>query len=127
MLFRGPIWLVGSCNEQIQVVHQTFKAETRYKQIFLLCIDIKRFFKEINKAEQTISRIYSLVEDARKHPGVNTDITDIPSVLQVRNRLLATVLLLKYGYVILSDCVIHHGGKATGEDLGKFVLNFSLI
>ncbi|MCJ1347634.1 hypothetical protein MMC31_005862 [Peltigera leucophlebia] len=121
-----PMRLVGSRNEQIQVVLKTFKADARYKEIFLLRIDIRRFLKEVDEAEQPISRIHSLVEDARKHRGVDTDFTDIPSVLQVRNRLLATVLLLRCDYAILSDCVIHGGGRASGDDLGKFRLNFAL-
>lgn len=121
-----PMRLVGSRNEQIQVVLKTFKADARYKEIFLLRIDIGRFLKEVDEAEQPISRIHSLVEDARKHRGVDTDFTDIPSVLQVRNRLLATVLLLRCDYAILSDCVIHGGGRASGDDLGKFRLNFAL-
>lgn len=125
-LSLGPIRLIGSRNEQIQVVLNTFKADARYKEIFLLRIDIKRFLKEVDEAEQPISRIHSLVEDARKHRGVDTDITDIPSVLQVGNRLLATVLLLQCDYAILSDCVIHGGGRASGNDQKKFRVNFAL-
>lgn len=126
-LSLGPIRLVGSRNEQIQVVLNTFKADARYKEIFLLRIDIKRFLKEVDEAEQPISRIHNLVEDARKHRGVNTEITDIPSVLQVRNRLLATILLLQCDYAILSDCVIHGGGRGSGGDQGKFRVSFALI
>ncbi len=89
-------------------------------------IDIKRFLKEVDEAEQPISRIHILVEDARKNREVDTDIPDIPSVLQVRNRLLATLLLLQCDYAILSDCVIHGGGRASGDDQGKFRLIFAL-
>lgn len=126
-LSLGPIRLVGSRNEQIQVVRNTFKADARYQEIFLLRIDIKRFLKEVDEAEQPISRIHSLVEDARKHRGVNTELTDIPSVLQVRNRLLATVLLLQCDYAILSDCVIHGGRRTSADGQGKFRLSFALI
>lgn len=121
-----PIRLVGSRNEQIQLVFKTFKADARYKEISLLRIDIRRFLKEVDEAEQPISRIHSLVEDARKYRGVNTEITDMPSVLQVRNRLLATVLLLRCEYAILSDCIIHGGGRASGELIGKFRLSLAL-
>lgn len=121
-----PLRLVGSRNEQILVVLKTFKANTRYREISLLRTDIRRYLKEVDEAEQPISRIHSLVEDARKHRGVNTDITDIPSVLQVRSRLLATVLLLRCDYAILSDCVIHGGGRASGEYLGNFCLSLAL-
>lgn len=121
-----PTRLFGSRNEQIQVVFKTFKEGARYKEVSVLRIDIRKFLKDVDEAEQPISRIHSLVEDARKHRGVNTDITDIPSVLQVRNRLLATVLLLRCDYAILSDCIIRGGGRASGDNLGNFRLNFAL-
>ncbi len=121
-----PILLVGSRNEQIQVVFKTFNPEARYKDIFPLRIDIKRFLKEVDEAEQPISRIHALVQDARKHRGVNTEMSDIPSVLQVRNRLLATVLLLRCDYAILLDSVIHGGGRASGKNAREFRLSLAL-
>ncbi|KAF6236088.1 hypothetical protein HO173_005716 [Letharia columbiana] len=121
-----PIRLIGSRDEQIKVVVKTFKLDARYKDISLLRIDIRRFLKKVDEAEQPISRIHSLIQDARKHRGVNTEITDVPSVLQVRNRLLATVLLLRCDYAILSDFVSHVSGTASGENPGDVRLSLAV-
>ncbi|KAL8674153.1 MAG: hypothetical protein Q9168_001447 [Polycauliona sp. 1 TL-2023] len=121
-----PIRLIGSRDQQIKVVLKACKANARYKDSFLLRVDIKRFLKEVDEAEQPISRIHGLVQDARNHRGVDTEITDVPSVLQVRNRLLATVLLLRCDYAILFDFVIHGGGTASGKNLRDFRLSLAL-
>jgi len=121
-----PIRLVGSRDQQIKAVLKARKADARYKDISLLRIAIRRFLKEVDEAEQPISRIHDLVRDARKHRGVNTEITDVPSVLQVRNRLLATVLLLRCDYAILLDFVIHSAGTVSGKNLRDLHLSLAL-
>ena len=121
-----PIQIIGSRDEQIKVVLKAMKGDARYKNIPLLRKEIRIFLKEVDEAEQPISRIHGLVEDARKHRGVNTEITDMPSVLQVRNRLLATVLLLRCDYAILFDFVIHSAGTASGKNLRDLRLSFAL-
>ncbi|KAA6410498.1 MAG: NF-X1 finger and helicase domain [Lasallia pustulata] len=121
-----PIRLIGSRDEQIKVVLKAFKTEARYKDIFLLRNAIKRFLQEVDEAEQPISRIHDLVQDARKHHGVNTDIADLPSVLQVRNRLLATVLLLRCDYAILLNFVTHSARTALGKNFRDLRLNLAL-
>ena len=121
-----PIPITGSRDEQIRVVLKAQKADARYKDIPLLRGEIKRFLHEVDEAEQPISRIHALVQDARKHRGVSTDITDIPSVLQVRNRLLATVLVLRCDYAILSKFVTHSSETAFGGNLQKYLFDFAL-
>lgn len=121
-----PIRLFGSRDKQVKAVLSTPEADARYKDIYLLRIQITRFLKEVDEAEQPISRIHSLVQDARRHRGVSTEITDVPSVLQVRNRLLTTVLLLRCDYAILSDFVIHRGGTASGENIRAVRLSLAL-
>ncbi|KAL8718887.1 MAG: hypothetical protein Q9225_004033 [Loekoesia sp. 1 TL-2023] len=121
-----PIRLAGSRDEQVKTVYKTYKANARYRDIFFLRTDISRFLREVDEAEQPISRIHALVEDARRHRGVTTELTDIPSVLQVRNRFLATVLILRCDYAILCDFITHHGKAATGENLHKFHLDLVL-
>ena len=121
-----PIRLIGSRDEQMKVVFKTLKGDARYKDIFLLHIDIRRFLMEVDEAEQPISRIHCLVQDARKHRGVNAEIVDVPSVLQVRNRLLATVLLLRCEYAILFDFLTHRGLTASGKNLRDFRLSLAI-
>ncbi|ERF70407.1 hypothetical protein EPUS_05226 [Endocarpon pusillum Z07020] len=100
------IRLIGSRDEQIRVVFKIFHNDARYKDIFPLRNAIRKFLHEVDEREQPISRIHDLVRDARKHhPGSTEIATDLPSVLQVRNRLLATILLLRCDYAILLDFI----------------------
>lgn len=121
-----PIQLMGSRDEQIKFCSNTQKTNARYKDIFSLRNDIRRYLDEVDEAEQPISRIHDLVQDARKYRGVNTDITDEPSVLQVRNRLLATVLILRCDYAILFHFVNHSGGTTSGRKLRDIRLDLAL-
>lgn len=121
-----PVRLTGSRDQQLKTLLKILKVDSRYKDLFMLRIQISRFLKEVDEAEQPISRIHSLVQDARKHRGVNAEITDVPSVLQVRNRLLATVLLLRCDYAILSDFVTHGGGTASRESPREVRLSLTL-
>jgi len=121
-----PIRLTGSRDQQVSVVFKAQKANSRYKEISLLRIDIRRFLREVDEAEQPISRIHALVQDARKYRGVSTEIIELPSVLQVRNRLLATVLILRCDYAILFDFVTHSSATAPGGNLKGLQLNLAL-
>lgn len=110
-----PVRLIGSRDQQIKAVVKASSSDARYRGISLLRNDIKRFLTEVDETEQPLGRIYNLVQDARKHRGVNAEIADVPSVLQVRNRLLATVLLLRCDYAILFDFVFDGSGTTSGQ------------
>lgn len=125
-LSLGPIRLTGSRDQQIGFVLKAKKANARYKDISLLRIEIRKFLHEVGEAEQPISRIHALVQDARNHRGVNTEITDIPSVLQVRNRLLATALLFRCDYAILFNFVARSGETAAEGNRQDCRLNLAL-
>ena len=92
----------------------------------MLRIDIRKFLREVDEVEQPIIRIHALVQDARNHHGVNTEITDISSVLQVRNWLLATVLLFCCDYAILFNFVTHSGRIASEGNPQDCRLNLAL-
>ena len=121
-----PVSLTGSRDKQINVVLKAKKADVRYKDIFVLRKEIRRFLHEVDEAEQPISRIHALVQDARSHRGVNSEFTDIPDVLQVRNRLLATVLLLRCDYAILFNSVAHDGETGSEGNVQDYRLNLAL-
>jgi hypothetical protein len=87
--------------------------EARYKSILKLRKEIKQFLRKVDEAEQPFSRIYDLMRDARRHRGVNTEIVYGPDVLQVRNRLLTTVLLLRCDYAILLEFLTSLRGTAS--------------
>ena len=120
-----PVRLTGSRDQQINVAFRAQKATARYKDISKLRMDIRTFLREVDEAEQPISRINALIQDARKYRGVSTEAPDIPLVLQVRNRLLATVLILRCDYAILFDYVTKSGATASGGNVQEFRLNFA--
>lgn len=117
-----PIRLTGSCDQQISIVRKAGILNTKCRAVFTLRTDIKRFRKEVDESEQPISRIHDLIQGARNHRGVETEDVDLPSVLQVRNRLLATALLIRCDYAILLDFVTHITGAATGKASGTNML-----
>lgn len=121
-----PFLLSSSRDEQIRTICKVQDNNDRYRDIFLLRNKIGRFLHDVDEAEQPIGRIYAMIEDARSHRGVTTQLTDIPSVLQVRNRLLATVLSLRCDYAILCDFITHRGKTASGENLRNFHVDFAL-
>lgn len=121
-----PMQLLGSRDEQIKIVFKAVKSDARYKDIFSLRMAIRKHLEEVDEAEQPIGRIRDLVEDARRNSGVTTAMSDIPSVLQVRNRLLATVLLLRCDYDILFDFITHSAGTASGKNLRDVRLSLAL-
>ncbi|MCJ1237640.1 hypothetical protein MMC14_005627 [Varicellaria rhodocarpa] len=118
-----PIHLGGPREAQLNVIRKAAKSDIRYKDVFLLRRAIYDFRQEADKAEQPISRIHDLIQDAHKHHRVNTEDVDLPSILQVRNRLLATVLLLR---CMLSDLVTHSVGTGSDAELRDLRLDFAL-
>ncbi|KAI4197444.1 MAG: hypothetical protein LQ348_002163 [Seirophora lacunosa] len=120
-----PVRLLGSRAQQMKVVFKACRENARYKESYRLRSDIQKFLSEVDEAEQPISRIHALVQDARNHRGVNAQFTDVPSVLQVRNRLLATALLLRCDYAILFDIITHGGGTASGKNMRDVRLNLA--
>ncbi len=90
-LFLKQIEVIDSRDQQIKIILKACNSIARYKDISWLRNDIKRFLKKVDEAEQPISRIHDLVQDARKHRDVNIEIIDLSFVLQVHNRLLATM------------------------------------
>ncbi|KAL8941651.1 MAG: hypothetical protein Q9216_002114 [Gyalolechia sp. 2 TL-2023] len=121
-----PLLVAGARDEQIKIIYGAQNKNIRYRDISLLRTNISRFLHDVDEAEQPISRIRALVEDARRRRGITTELTDIPSMLQVRNRLLATVLSLRCDYAILCDFITHRGKTASGENLHNFHLDLAL-
>lgn len=103
LVSMDPILLKGSRDQQIKTVRATLSKEKIKSSLFQLRNDIKQFLKQVDEKEQPFSRIYDLVQDARIHRGVETDMVYQPQVLQTRNRLMTTALLLRCDYAILLD------------------------
>lgn len=103
LLSLKPVQLKGSSDQQIKDIANFARSDARFKSILKLRKEVKQFLKRVDKAEQPLSRIHDLVQDARRHRGVDTEIFCGPNVLQVRNRLLTTVLLLRCDYALLLE------------------------
>ncbi|PQE31572.1 NF-X1 finger and helicase domain protein [Rutstroemia sp. NJR-2017a WRK4] len=93
--------LTGSRDHQIFQIGIMTRKDTRLKTIIGLRREIKNFLQQVDEKEQPYGRIYDLAQDARRHRGINTDLSSKVDILQVRNRLLTTVLLIRCDYTIL--------------------------
>lgn len=107
--------LDGSRDQQITKIYKLLGRSTIFKNIMQLRVEIKQFLKKVDEAEQPFTRIHDLVKDARRHRGVDTEIFSRPDVLQVRNRILATVLLLRCDFAILAEFLASLRGTPSEE------------
>lgn len=98
-----PIQLKGPRDQQIKEIREASSKEKIKSSHFELRREIKQLLKQVDEKEQPFSRIYDLVQDARIHRGIETDMIYQPEVLQTRYRLLTTALLLRCDYAILLD------------------------
>lgn len=97
----GPLLLEGNRDQQFSQIARLTREEDQYKPIIGLRRDIKAFLRRVNEKEQPFGRIYELVQDSRRHRGINVDLHSNVDILQVRNRLLTTVLLIRCDFAIL--------------------------
>lgn len=110
-LSKGSLILKGDRDVQFTIITKFLGRQSRYKAIVQLRYTIATFLKEVAEAEQPFSRIYDLIQDARIHRGINIAFEYMPEILQTRNRMLATVLLLRCDYTILLELLTLHKEK----------------
>ncbi|KAF7893598.1 uncharacterized protein EAF02_001136 [Botrytis sinoallii] len=99
--FSEPLQLKGTLDQQISLIGNRMQKESRYIKIIGLRREIKKFLQQVNEKEQPFGRIYDLVQDARRHRGININLQSKVDVLQVRSRILTRVLLIRCDYTIL--------------------------
>jgi hypothetical protein len=99
--FSEVFHLTGTRDYQVFQIGIVTRKDTRLKSIIGLRKEIKNFLQQVDEKEQPYGRIYDLAQDARRHRGINTDFSSNIDILQVRNRLLTTVLLIRCDYTIL--------------------------
>ncbi|KAL8794128.1 MAG: hypothetical protein Q9195_003313 [Heterodermia aff. obscurata] len=97
------VTLKGDPQFQINKIKTVIGKQQRYANLFQLRQRIRNFLKNVAESEQPFSRIYDLVQDARYRRGIPIDFDFVPEILQTRNRFLATALLLRCDYLILSE------------------------
>ncbi|RFU27389.1 Adenosinetriphosphatase/Nucleoside-triphosphate phosphatase, partial [Scytalidium lignicola] len=106
-----PIRLRKTRDEQISNIRLLVKKGNRYKPILELRRKIKQFLQQVDETEQPFGRIYDLVQDARRHRGINIELQSNNEILQVRSRLLTTVLLIRCDYTLLLMFLNNHKAK----------------
>ncbi|KAF1994313.1 P-loop containing nucleoside triphosphate hydrolase protein [Amniculicola lignicola CBS 123094] len=119
-----PLQLRGTRDQQISQIGRLMRKEKPYKTLANLRRDIRRFLEQVNEREQPFGRIYDLVQDARRHRGINIDLRSNADILQVRNRLLTTVLLIRCDYTILLAFLRDRKGES-GADSPSIQVDFS--
>ncbi|KAL8684461.1 MAG: hypothetical protein Q9224_006337, partial [Gallowayella concinna] len=110
--------LQGSSDDQIRRIANLTKQDKRFKDALRLRTKINVFLAQVNEKEQPFSRIFDLVQDAKRHKGVEGTMKWTPDVLQPRNRLLATVLLLRCEYAIAANFLSVCKGTAAAITVG---------
>ncbi|KAI4286103.1 MAG: hypothetical protein L6R38_000158 [Xanthoria sp. 2 TBL-2021] len=95
--------LEGTSDSQMRRIANLTIKDKRFHGALRLRTAINIFLAQVKEKEQPFSRIYDLVQDAKRHRNIQGTIKWTPDVLQTRNRLLATVLLLRCEYAIMSN------------------------
>ncbi|KAI4121000.1 MAG: hypothetical protein LQ338_006623 [Usnochroma carphineum] len=108
----ATLTLDGSSDNQMRKISNVTNNDRRFQDALQLRKQIKRFLRQVNEKEQPFSRIHDLVQDAKRQRGVEGTLAWTPDVLQTRNRLLATVLLIRCEYDIVANFV--SARKGTG-------------
>ncbi|KFY14963.1 hypothetical protein V491_05836 [Pseudogymnoascus sp. VKM F-3775] len=119
------IQLNGTRNQQITQIGTLLRKESRYKAIIELRWEVSRFLQQVDEKEQPFGRIYDLVQDSRRNRGINIDVQSKIDILQVRNRLLTTVLLIRCDYTILLTFLDDRKHKA-GTSPTSIKVDFSI-
>jgi hypothetical protein len=103
-----PVRLEGTRDHQISRIGALTRNIKQYKPLMALRREVKKFLQQVDEKEQPFGRIYDLAQDARRHRGINTNLNSEVGILQVRNRLLTTALLIRCDYTILLTFLHEH-------------------
>lgn len=93
----------GTRDNQIRTIRGFSGLNVRYAPILNVRRDILVFLQKVSEEEQPFSRVHQMVKNIRRQTGVQPLFEFDGSILQVRNRLLTTVLALRCDLAILSD------------------------
>ncbi|KAL9611040.1 MAG: hypothetical protein Q9167_004287 [Letrouitia subvulpina] len=94
--------LTNNRTNQMYKVRTLTEGTEAFQSAIKLRSKVKIFFDRVNEKEQPFSQIYNLVQDARRHRGIQHNMAWTPEMLQTRHRLLASVMLLRCDYAILA-------------------------
>ncbi|MCJ1396115.1 hypothetical protein MMC18_009004 [Xylographa bjoerkii] len=75
----------------------------RYSEALIIRSQIRRFVFKVTEAEQPYGKVYHMVQDFKRATGEMVDFAADGNILRVRERLLASALLLRCDLILLSD------------------------
>lgn len=101
ILESSTLNLKGMPDEQISDIRKVVKRDGGYLEVFKLRRRIRQFLAAVDESEQPFQRIRALVEAATNQHTNVVELKGSPTLLQMRHRLLTTVLLLRCDYAIV--------------------------
>lgn len=100
---RQSILLTGSRMHRAQQIKNVANQDLRIAPLLNLRDRIQTFLQRVDEKEQPSSRIYDLIQDARRHQRIQIHMAWTPEDLQTRNLLLAMVLLFRCDYALATS------------------------
>ena len=99
------ITLERSSFHQLSELNRFSALKDRHAPISRLRGEIRRFLRKVSEEEQPYGRVFDMVRDLRRRQGIESSLQPDESMLNTRNRLLATSLAIQCDLVIVSDFV----------------------
>ncbi|MCJ1379501.1 hypothetical protein MMC17_002602 [Xylographa soralifera] len=90
---------------QIRKFSELAGLRPRYAEALIVRSHVQRFLRKVKEAEQPYGKVYRMVQDVRRATGEVVDFAAEGNILRVRERLLASALLLRCDLMLLSDFV----------------------
>lgn len=120
-LLAAPISLEAHRGKRLYAVQEA--GGFRFRQLLWLFQEIYDYQGRVKHDEQPFQQVFNTVQDIRRRKQVFNDFTFDDTVLQTRSYLLATVLLLRCDFAILSHFlllrrnVVHSASSGVAIDL----------
>ena len=101
----NTIELSQSRGTQIRIFSELAGLRQRYTEALNVRFHVRRFLGKVAEVEQPYGKVYRMVQDVRQATGEEVDFAAQGNILRVRERLLASALLLRCDLMLLSDFV----------------------
>ncbi len=99
----GALDLSGTRDIAIATVQGISNLKKRYRTIMRLRKAINDFLHQVKEEEQPFGKVYQMVQSIRRQQNIQVSLMRDETVLETRQRLLATSLSLRCDLTILSD------------------------
>lgn len=90
-------------SDQIHSIARAVRGSNTFTPILLHRRKVVKYLQEVDEREQPFGRVLDIMQEYHRTRGATTTLDDQVDILQVRNRILATVLLLRCDFAILAS------------------------